>query len=105
MTAATTTSTIPFTDQKPGTSGLRKRTRAFMVPHYVENFVQSIFDSLEGIKGKTLVIGGDGRYFNDVAIQRIIRITRRHGHQDLHHHARTVLTQACSRPVLDSHPA
>ena len=64
-----TISTTPFADQKPGTSGLRKRTPVFMQPHYVENFVQSIFDSLEGFKGKTLVIGGDGRYFNDVAIQ------------------------------------
>jgi phosphoglucomutase len=74
-----TINTTPFADQKPGTSGLRKRTQAFMVPHYVENFVQSIFDSLEGFKGKTLVIGGDGRYFNDVAIQRIIRIASANG--------------------------
>ena len=72
-----TIETKPFGDQKPGTSGLRKRTAAFMVPNYVENFVQSIFDSLEGIKGKTLVIGGDGRYFNDVAIQKIITHRRR----------------------------
>jgi phosphoglucomutase len=74
-----TIETKPFGDQKPGTSGLRKRTTAFMVEHYVENFVQSIFDSLEGFKGKTLVIGGDGRYFNDVAIQRIIRIASANG--------------------------
>ena len=74
-----TVETTPFTDQKPGTSGLRKRTAAFMVPNYVENFVQSIFDSLEGFKGKTLVIGGDGRYFNDVAIQKIIRIAAANG--------------------------
>ena len=71
--------TTPFSDQKPGTSGLRKRVTAFSQPHYVENFVQSIFDSLDGIKGKTLVIGGDGRYFNDVAIQRIIRIASANG--------------------------
>ncbi len=74
-----TIETKPFADQKPGTSGLRKRTAAFMVPNYVENFVQSIFDSLEGIKGKTLVIGGDGRYFNDVAIQKIIKIASGNG--------------------------
>jgi phosphoglucomutase len=74
-----TIETTPFKDQKPGTSGLRKRTTAFMVSHYVENFVQSIFDSLEGFKGKTLVVGGDGRYFNDVAIQRIIRIAAANG--------------------------
>ena len=74
-----TIETTPFADQKPGTSGLRKRTAVFSAPNYVENFVQSIFDSLEGIKGKTLVIGGDGRYFNDVAIQKIIRIASGNG--------------------------
>jgi len=74
-----TINTTPFADQKPGTSGLRKRVSEFSKPNYVENFVQSIFDSLEGIKGKTLVIGGDGRYFNDVAIQRIIRIASANG--------------------------
>lgn len=74
-----TNSTTPFGDQKPGTSGLRKRTSAFMVPNYVENFVQSVFDSLDGFKGKTLVIGGDGRYFNDRAIQTIIRIASANG--------------------------
>ncbi|MEQ1769606.1 MAG: alpha-D-glucose phosphate-specific phosphoglucomutase [Devosia sp.] len=74
-----TISATPFTDQKPGTSGLRKRTKAFMVANYVENFVQSIFDSLEGFKGKTLVVGGDGRYFNDVAIQTIIKIAAANG--------------------------
>ncbi|MEQ1901295.1 MAG: alpha-D-glucose phosphate-specific phosphoglucomutase [Devosia sp.] len=74
-----TISTTPFADQKPGTSGLRKRTSAFTVPNYVENFVQSVFDSLDGFKGKTLVIGGDGRYFNDRAIQTIIRIASANG--------------------------
>jgi phosphoglucomutase len=74
-----TIETKPFADQKPGTSGLRKRTPDFMVENYVENFVQSIFDSLEGFKGKTLVIGGDGRYFNDVAIQKIIRLAAGNG--------------------------
>jgi len=74
-----TIETKPFPDQKPGTSGLRKRTPVFMQPNYVENFVQSIFDSLEGFKGKTLVIGGDGRYFNDAAIQRIIRVAAGNG--------------------------
>lgn len=74
-----TIDTTPFADQKPGTSGLRKRTPVFMQPNYVENFVQSIFDSLEGFHGKTLVVGGDGRYFNDVAIQKIIRIASANG--------------------------
>ena len=64
----------PFAGQKPGTSGLRKKVRVFSQPGYLENFVQSIFDSLEGFRGKTLVLGGDGRYFNDVAIQTILRM-------------------------------
>jgi phosphoglucomutase len=74
-----TISTAPFDGQKPGTSGLRKRTPVFMQPNYVENFVQSVIDSLEGFKGKTLVIGGDGRYHNDVAIQTIIRMAAANG--------------------------
>jgi phosphoglucomutase len=77
--ATQTVSTTPFVDQKPGTSGLRKRVPVFMQPNYVENFVQSVVDSLEGFKGKTLVIGGDGRYYNDVAIQTIIRIAAANG--------------------------
>jgi phosphoglucomutase len=66
--------TVPFKDQKPGTSGLRKKVPEFQKPHYVENFVQSIFDSLEGFAGQSLVLGGDGRFFNRVAIQRVISI-------------------------------
>ena len=77
--ATQTVSTTPFGDQKPGTSGLRKRVPVFMQPNYVENFVQSVVDSLEGFKGKTLVIGGDGLYYNDVAIQAIIRIAAANG--------------------------
>jgi len=77
--ATQTVNTTPFQDQKPGTSGLRKRVPVFMQPNYVENFVQSVIDSLEGFKGKTLVIGGDGRYHNDVAIQTIIRIAAANG--------------------------
>jgi phosphoglucomutase len=74
-----TIKTAPYADQKPGTSGLRKRVPVFMQENYVENFVQSIFDCLEGFAGKTLVIGGDGRYYNDVVIQKAIRIASANG--------------------------
>ena len=71
--------TTPYADQKPGTSGLRKRVAVFQQPNYVENYIQSIFDAVTGKEGKTLVIGGDGRFFNDVAIQKAIRIAAANG--------------------------
>ena len=74
-----TVSTTPFSDQKPGTSGLRKSVPVFQQPHYLENFVQSIFDSLEGYKGQTIVLGGDGRYYNREAIQIILKIASANG--------------------------
>jgi len=69
-----TIQTQPIADQKPGTSGLRKKTQTFMAPHYLENYVQAIFDGIGGVAGKTLVVGGDGRYFNDRAIVTILRM-------------------------------
>ena len=69
----------PIDGQKPGTSGLRKKTRVFMQPGYVENFVQSTFNAVDGVDGKTLVVGGDGRYFNAEAIQTILRMASANG--------------------------
>jgi phosphoglucomutase len=79
-----TISTTPFAGQRPGTSGLRKKTRVFMQPGYLENFVQSVFDAVREITGaefksETLVVGGDGRYFNREAIQTIIRMAAANG--------------------------
>ncbi len=74
----TTVATQPIAGQKPGTSGLRKKTPVFMGRHYLENFVQAIFDVV-GAKGKTFVLGGDGRYFNDVAAQVILRMAAANG--------------------------
>lgn len=71
--------TAPIEDQKPGTSGLRKKTSVFQRPHFLENYVQSIFDGIGGVEGKTLVVGGDGRYFNDQAIQIILRMAAGNG--------------------------
>ncbi|OIR01653.1 phosphoglucomutase [mine drainage metagenome] len=74
-----TVSTRPFPDQKPGTSGLRKKVPIFQQPHYLENFVQSIFDSIAAPQGATLVLGGDGRYYNRVAIQIILKMAAANG--------------------------
>ena len=74
-----TVATRPFADQKPGTSGLRKKVPVFQQPNYVENFVQAIFDSLEGFAGQTLVIGGDGRYYNREVVQKAIRMAAANG--------------------------
>jgi phosphoglucomutase len=74
-----TVQTTPYLDQKPGTSGLRKKVPVFEQKNYAENFIQSIFDSLDGFKGDTLVIGGDGRYYNREVIQIAIKMAAANG--------------------------
>src|SRR5436305_352298 len=76
--------TTPFQDQRPGTSGLRKKTRVFMQPNYLENFVQAVFNTVretanEGFEHETLVVGGDGRYYNRTATQIILRMAAANG--------------------------
>src|SRR6056300_1716472 len=78
MTAKVIT-TQPIEGQKPGTSGLRKKTRVFMQPNFLENYVQSIFNGIGGVEKKTLVLGGDGRYFNNEAIDIILRMAAANG--------------------------
>ncbi|RNJ45342.1 alpha-D-glucose phosphate-specific phosphoglucomutase [Mesorhizobium erdmanii] len=74
-----TVPTKPYSDQKPGTSGLRKKVPVFQQEHYAENFIQSIFDALDGFQGKTLVIGGDGRFYNREVIQKAIAMAAANG--------------------------
>lgn len=74
-----TIETRPIAGQKPGTSGLRKKVAVFEEPHYLENFVAAIFAAVPGLVGQTLVLGGDGRYFNDRAIQSIVKLAAGHG--------------------------
>ena len=71
--------TLPFSDQRPGTSGLRKRVSVFQQDGYLENFIQSICDTVPNLRGGVLVIGGDGRFYNDVAIQTIVSMAAANG--------------------------
>nr|WP_315260871.1 alpha-D-glucose phosphate-specific phosphoglucomutase [uncultured Duganella sp.] len=74
-----TVNTKSYPGQRPGTSGLRKKVTVFQQAHYLENFVQSVFDTLGDCSGKTLVLGGDGRFHNRVAVQTILRMAAAHG--------------------------
>jgi phosphoglucomutase len=79
MMNSKTIQTTPFDDQKPGTSGLRKKVPVFQQPHYLENFVQSIFHVADNTVGQTLVLGGDGRFYNRQAIQIIVKMAVANG--------------------------
>ena len=71
-------STTPYTDQKMGTAGLRKKSKVMMQEHYFENFLQSIFNVIAP-EGKTFVVGGDGRFYNDIALQKLIKMAAANG--------------------------
>jgi phosphoglucomutase len=71
--------TAPIAGQKPGTSGLRKKTAVFQSENFLENYVQSIFDGIGGVQGKRFIIGGDGRFFNRQAINVILRMAAANG--------------------------
>ena len=74
-----TIQTTPYSDQKMGTGGLRKKTKVMMQPNYFENFIQSIFNTIGNLRGKVFVVGGDGRYYNDTAIQQFIKMAAANG--------------------------
>lgn len=74
-----TISTTAFDDQKPGTSGLRKKVKVFQQPHYLENFVQSVFQIASPLSGQILIVGGDGRFYNKQAIQIILKMAATQG--------------------------
>lgn len=103
-----TIQTTPFADQRPGTSGLRKKTRHFMQPHYLENFVQAVFNSVrptDGFGAATLVVGGDGRYYNRAAVQTIIRMAAASGFGRLLIGRGGILSTPAASAVIRRHSA
>ncbi len=93
-------STIPYNDQQMGTAGLRKKSQVLLQANYFENFMQSIFDEIKP-EGKTFLVGGDGRYYNDIAIQKLIKISAGNGIKKLYIGQRGYLsTPATSNLIL-----
>jgi phosphoglucomutase len=103
--AIRTVATTPFEGQRPGTSGLRKKVEVFQKPHYLENFVQAVFDSLEGCRGQTLVVGGDGRYHNREAVQTILKMAAANGFGRILVGARGLLSTPAASAVIRKHKA
>jgi phosphoglucomutase len=97
--------TTPFSDQRPGTSGLRKKVAVFQQPRYVENFIQAIFDNVEGADGATLVIGGDGRFFNDSVVQTAIKMAAASGFGRVLVGQRGLLSTPAASCVIRKHKA
>ena len=96
--------TTPYADQKMGTAGLRKKSKEASQENYVENFVQSIFDAIGGVEGKTFVLGGDGRYYNKIAIQKIMKMAAANGMKKLIVGQNGYIsTPTSSRVLLDNH--
>jgi phosphoglucomutase len=100
-----TVPTRPIEGQRPGTSGLRKKVAVFQAPGYLENFVQSIFDSLQGFEGKSLVLGGDGRFHNDQAIQTIAKMAAANGFGRIMVGQRGLLSTPAASCVIRKHQA
>jgi phosphoglucomutase len=95
--------TKPYLDQKSGTAGLRKKVKAFQQPHYLENFLQSVFDCVSALRGGTLVIGGDGRYHNRSAIQTAVAMAAANGvRRVVLGHGGLLSTPAASHPIRHS---
>ena len=100
-----TIKTTPFEGQKPGTSGLRKKVRVFAQPNYAENFIQSVFDVVERGEGATLVIGGDGRYYNCTVIQTAIRMAAANGYARVLVGQGGILSTPAASHVIRKHKA
>jgi phosphoglucomutase len=87
-----------------GTAGIRKKVKTVIQENYLENFIQSLFDAIGGVKGQTFVLGGDGRYYNDIAIQKIIKMSAANGMKKLIIGQNGFLsTPASSRILLKNH--
>ncbi|MDO6585902.1 alpha-D-glucose phosphate-specific phosphoglucomutase [Salipiger sp. 1_MG-2023] len=105
MTTIRTIPTEPIDRQKPGTSGLRKKTVVFQGHHYLENFIQSTWNGIGGVKGKTLVLGGDGRHFNSQAAQVVIRMAAAGGAKKIIVGKRAQLSTPAASHLIRKHGA